>query len=244
MSDQNKNTRKIEEASKPIAGASQVKPTGLKRLFSKRWVFPAVYMAAAAIIVTILWLNGSGGEKTPNEPVAGTASVESEEAAATPSGSQEALEAAVPAESLRMPYDEKADMAVSLPYYNASGSAEEREAALVEYDNKFTPHTGIDFAQADGKSFEVLAALSGKVTVAEKSPINGYEIQIEHAGGLKTVYQSLADLKVQVGDEVKQGDTIAMADRSEMEASEGIHLHFEVLNNGQPVDPHSLVKEQ
>ena len=242
MSDQNKTTRKIEEASKPSAGASQNQTSGLKRLFSKRWVFPAVYMAAAAIIVTILWLNGTGG-KDPQEPVSGQPSIESEEAAASPSASEEAVEAAVPGEALRMPFDSE-DITVSLPYYNASGSAEERQAAVVEYDNKFTPHTALDFSHKDGKTFEVLAALSGKVTVAEKSPINGYEVQIEHAGGLKTVYQSLTDLKVQVGDEVKQGDTIAMADRSEMEQNEGVHLHFEVLSNGQSVDPNSLMKKQ
>ncbi|RUS49192.1 M23 family metallopeptidase [Cohnella sp. AR92] len=242
MSDQNKNTRKLEEASKPNAGAPQPQSSGLKRLFSKRWVFPAVYMAAAAIIVTILWLNGAGGKEDPQKPVSGQPSIGSEEAGAT--NSQESVEAAVPGESLKLPYQDSKDMVVKLPYYNENGSAEERQAAVVEYDNQFTAHSGLDYARKDGKTFEVLAALSGKVTVAEKSPINGYEVQIEHASGLKTVYQSLTDLKVQVGDEVKQGDVIAMADRSEMEKDEGIHLHFEALSNGQSIDPNSLVKAQ
>jgi stage II sporulation protein Q len=80
--------------------------------------------------------------------------------------------------------------------------------------------------------------------VAEQTPTNGYEVQIDHGNGLVTVYQSLDDLKVKEGDEVKQGDVLAMAGRSEMEQSEGIHVHFEVRSNGQSVDPNSLIKAQ
>jgi stage II sporulation protein Q len=67
-------------------------------------------------------------------------------------------------------------------------------------------------------------------------------VQIQHPNGLVTVYQSLTDLKVQVGDEVKQGDLIAAAGQSEVATGEGVHLHFEVRNNGQSVNPLTLIK--
>src|SRR5690606_34636276 len=94
----------------------------------------------------------------------------------------------------------------------------------------------------DAAAFEVLAALSGKVTIASQTPTNGYEVQIEHLNGLVTVYQSLTDLKVQVGEEVEQGDIIAAAGKSELEPAESVHVHFEVRNNGQSVNPASLIK--
>lgn len=241
MSDQNKTTRKFEEAPKG-AGSSPAKPSGWKKFFSKRWVFPAAYMAAAAIIVTILWLNADGsGSKESQDSAPVLSGVETEGAAPS---SPEAVEAAAGGESLEWPFASSGDLSVSLPFYDANGSEDEKAAAMVEYNNSFTPHTAIDFARKDNKTFEVRAAMSGKVTVAEQTPANGYEVQIEHPNGLVTVYQSLDDLKVKAGDEVKQGDVIAMAGQSEMEKDEGIHVHFGVISNGQYVDPNTLIKEQ
>ncbi|MBB6732969.1 M23 family metallopeptidase [Cohnella zeiphila] len=241
MSDQNKTTRKIEEAPKSAGSSSPAKPSGMKKFFSKRWVFPAAYMAAAAIIVTILWLNAGGsGTKEPQDAAPGLSGVETQDAGSSP----EALEAAASGESLEWPFVSSGDLSVSLPFYDANASEDKKAAAMVEYNNSFTPHTAIDFARKDQKAFEVRAAMSGKVTVAEQTPTNGYEVQIDHGNGLVTVYQSLDDLKVKQGDEVKQGDVLAMAGRSEMEQNEGVHVHFEVRNNGQSVDPNSLIKAQ
>ena len=60
-------TTKHHERSKSLTSrygnVSHARPSGWKKLLSKRWVFPAAYMAAAAIIVTILWLNSGTGQK-------------------------------------------------------------------------------------------------------------------------------------------------------------------------------------
>lgn len=245
MSEQNKPTRKIEEAPK-TGSASPVKPSGMKRFFSKRWVFPAVYMAAAAIIVTILWLNAdAGGKKNADQAVTAPESVDSAGANAGAS-SPESVPATAGDEKLRLPFKDSKDMGVSMNYYNQNGSAEEKQAAMVEWNNEFTPHVGVDYANKtdNTKSFEVLAALSGKVTVADTNPVNGYEVEIQSPDGYVTVYQSLEDLKVKVGDEVKQGQVIAMAGRNEVEKDEGVHVHFEVRNNGQSVDPNTLTQAQ
>jgi stage II sporulation protein Q len=242
MNDGNKTPRKIEESHKSVAGSSPaVRPSGWKKLLSKRWVFPAAYMAAAAIIVTILWLNSGTGPKDPLQAVPGLTGVANEEAAGTKS-SAEAVEVAANGETLRWPVDKFEEMKTLVPFYDASASVADREAATVEYKNTFMPHMATDLAREDAASFNVLAALSGKVTVASQTPTNGYEVQIQHPNGLVTVYQSLTDLKVQVGDEVEQGDLIAAAGQSELETEEGVHLHFEVRNNGQSVNPLTLIK--
>lgn len=241
MNEENKTPRKIDGSHKVTGSNPTVRPSGWKKLLSKRWVFPAAYMAAAAIIVTILWLNSGTGQKDPGQAVPGMTGVESEESAGVQSSS-EAVEAATSGETLRWPVEKFEEMKTLIPFYEATASVEEREAAMVEYNNTFTPHMATDLARKDAASFNVLAALSGKVTVAGQTPTNGYEVQIEHPNGLVTVYQSLTDLKVQVGDEVEQGDMIASAGQSSLETEEGVHVHFEVRNNGQSVNPSTLIK--
>ncbi|TVX97097.1 M23 family metallopeptidase [Cohnella terricola] len=240
MNEGNKTPRKLEESHKSVAGTSPaVRPTGWKKFLSKRWVFPAAYMAAAAIIVTILWLNS--GKDAKETAVPGQAGV-ANEATANGQASPDAAPVTANGETLRWPVAKMEEMTTLVPFYDASASEEEKEAAMVEYQNTFTPHMATDLARKDAESFKVMAAMSGKVTVASQTPTNGYEVQIEHPNGWVTVYQSLTDVKVQVGDEVKQGDTIAAAGQSELEPQEGAHVHFEVRNNGLPVNPNTLIK--
>jgi stage II sporulation protein Q len=113
---------------------------------------------------------------------------------------------------------------------------------LVKYANTFWPHSGIDYARKDGKSFDVIAALSGKVIRVEQNPLVGQEVEIQHENGLITVYQSLTDIRVKVGQEVKQGDVIAQAGRNNFEKEAGVHLHFEVRKGNQTVQPELYLK--
>lgn len=233
MNEGNKTPRKFDESAKPIAATNAARPSGWRKLLAKRWVFPAVYMAAAAIIVTILWLNAGTGQKDPGQAVNGREEVASE--------SPEAVEVAAGAETLRWPVDKLDEMETVVPYYDTAAPAADREAAMIEQGDTFTPHMAVDLARKDAQPFDVLAAMSGKVTVAEQTADEGYEVRIEHANGLMTVYRSLADVRVQIGDEVAQGDVLAVSGQGEHTPGEGAHVHFEVLNNGQSVNPGSLI---
>ncbi|MFC5403599.1 peptidoglycan DD-metalloendopeptidase family protein [Cohnella soli] len=241
----NKTPRKIEDSSKTVAvTSSAARPSGWKKLLSKRWVFPAAYMAAAAIIVTILWLNAGSGQKDPNQSVPSLTGVESE-STANGKSDPEATAVVANGEQLKWPVSKIEDLTTSIPFYDASASEKEKEAAMVQYsDNQFKPHMATDLARADGATFDVVAAMSGKVIVAGQNPVNGYEVEIEHPNGRVTVYQSLTDLQVKVGDEVKQGDKIASAGTSELESEKGAHVHFEVRDNGISVNPNKLIKSE
>lgn len=240
MNEENKTPRKLDDSRKVTGSSNAVSPSGWKKLLSKRWVFPAAYMAAAAIIVTILWLNSGTGQKDQADvPVSGIAN---EEGVVAPGGSPAVEAAATNGETLQWPVAKIEEMTTMIPFYEASASVEEREAATVEFNNTFTPHMATDLARKDAMTFDVLAAMSGKVTVASQTPMNGYEVQIEHPNGLVTVYQSLTNLKVQLGDEIEQGEVIAAAGNSNAETQEGVHVHFEVRKNGQSINPTSLIK--
>lgn len=247
MNDQNqsKPKQKPEETPKTVLGeASAAKSSsGWKNLFAKRWVSPAIFMAAAAIIVTLMWIYQGADQSSPTTGKAGPTEASQEETAATQGNEEEASEAIAGDESMKWPVANKAAMKVELPFYDEKSSDAEREAAVVQVGDTFSPHMGIDFVDPNGKTFDVLAALSGKVTYVKQEPTNGNVIEITHPGGLVTVYQSVTDISVAEGDDVDQGTVIAKAGRNDLERDLGIHLHYETLSNGKPVNPSSLIAE-
>ncbi|WP_225442591.1 M23 family metallopeptidase [Paenibacillus lycopersici] len=212
---------------------------------AKKWAAPSAFLAAAAIIVTLMWLYGGAGE-TSDKPASTTVDAtqgvtdEQTQDEVTPSDNDKMI-AKSEGELMQWPAD-KSQLDVVAPYYDVQSSSETRAAALIQtYDNKFIPNMGIDLGKND-VAFDVKAALSGVVTVAEKNPINGNVVQIKHANGLVTVYNSLSNVQVKVGQDVKQGDVIAKAGRDELEKDLGVHLHFEVRKDGKPMNPQALIE--
>ncbi|MEV8181406.1 peptidoglycan DD-metalloendopeptidase family protein [Specibacter sp. NPDC078692] len=99
-------------------------------------------------------------------------------------------------------------------------------------------HTGLDLAATCNT--EVFAAGTGTVTEAGWSPYGGgNRIVIDHGNGIQTTYNHLANIGLSVGQQVTQGALVAGAGTTGN--STGCHLHFEVMVNGQTVDPDPFV---
>lgn len=243
MNDQNKSKLK-EDAPKSIGmGGTAVRPSAWRKLLSKKWTAPSAFMAAAAIIVTLMWIYGGADEASTT-----TGNKSLEVSQGTDEGmdaaiNSDTLEVASSNETLQWPVLNHTELTVTAPFYDSGAPSEERQTAMVQTGNTFTPHMGIDLTSKNDKPFDVMAALSGKVTVAEQHPLIGHIIEIKHADGIVTVYQSLSDVQVKVGDEVKQGTLIAKAGRSELEKDLGSHLHFEVRENGKAMNPNILLEQ-
>ncbi|GAB3527909.1 hypothetical protein GCM10027402_29040 [Arthrobacter monumenti] len=95
-------------------------------------------------------------------------------------------------------------------------------------------HTGQDFGIACGT--EVAAAAEGVVKEAGWHPFGGgNRIVVDHGGGLETTYNHLSSIAVSAGQSVSRGQTVGVSGTTG--ASTGCHLHFEVVVNGQTVDP-------
>ncbi|MFK7970101.1 MAG: M23/M56 family metallopeptidase [Bacteroidia bacterium] len=100
-------------------------------------------------------------------------------------------------------------------------------------------HNGVDLHAAEGT--DVVAVADGIVTVSEEKGNYGLLIAIEHADNIVTRYAHLADLLVPVGQKVKQGDIIALSGNTGV--STAPHLHYEVIVNGEYVDPRKYFEE-
>jgi murein DD-endopeptidase MepM/ murein hydrolase activator NlpD len=101
-------------------------------------------------------------------------------------------------------------------------------------------HSGVDFAAPIGT--EILAAASGVVRYAEFHPQYGYMIDIDHGDGLLTRYAHCSRLFVKAGEFVKRGEKIASVGNTGR--STGPHLHFEVRNQDEPVNPLQFLRRE
>lgn len=105
------------------------------------------------------------------------------------------------------------------------------------FTGRLTRHMGIDFAGRSGA--DVLSVAAGIVT--EAGPRDGYGnlVEINHGNGYTTRYGHNSKLLVAAGDKVSKGQRIAKMGSSGR--STGPHVHFEVLFNGNLVDPEQYI---
>lgn len=98
-------------------------------------------------------------------------------------------------------------------------------------------HTAVDI-KAD-KTSVIKAAADGIVKSIVNDPRYGLTVVIEHDDGYETVYSNLLTAEFVVeGEEVTQGQTIGTAgNTASFESSMECHLHFELMKNGEYLDP-------
>lgn len=101
-------------------------------------------------------------------------------------------------------------------------------------------HRGVDFAGKEGT--DILATGAGVVTYAGERGAYGLMVEINHGNGLVTRYAHASRLDVNTGDIVKSGDLIAAIGSTGR--STGPHLHYEVLRNGQHVNPEPFLNRR
>jgi len=97
-------------------------------------------------------------------------------------------------------------------------------------------HRGVDLRAAYGEP--IGAADAGMVVFAGEQHGYGQTVVVEHDNGIRTRYAHLSSVSTEAGAGVQAGEAIGRAGRSGR--ATGTHLHFEVTQNGRPIDPHSF----
>lgn len=97
-------------------------------------------------------------------------------------------------------------------------------------------HQGVDFAARTGTP--ILASAGGTVVFAGWGGGYGNVVVLDHGKGMRTRYAHMHRIGVRNGQRVEQGQNIGQVGSTGL--STGPHLHYEVWQNGKPVNPSSV----
>lgn len=134
------------------------------------------------------------------------------------------------------------NISISKYYYNSNDEETRQQQSLIKYENIYMPNTGVLYSS--DTEFEIVAILDGKVTSIKQDDILGNIIEIEHSNNIVTIYQSVKNVNVKIGDIVKQGDLIALSGSNKLENEKENCLHFEVYKEGNLTNPEEFIENK
>ena len=134
------------------------------------------------------------------------------------------------------PYTSEA-VSVDKYFYDINAEEDKQVNSLIYFQNTYMKNTGILYKAQE--SFDAVAVLSGKVLNVRTDEILGNVVEVEHNTNLRTIYYSLGEVKVKVGDMLIQGQTIGTSGANNISESKN-SLLFEAYYNGALVNPESI----
>lgn len=106
------------------------------------------------------------------------------------------------------------------------------------FNGKKTFHEGLDIAAKSGSP--VTSVADGIVSWVGNRGGYGGLVEVDHGNGYVTRYAHNKTIKVVKGDRVSKGEVLALMGSTGR--STGPHVHFEVLRDGQHVNPYNFIK--
>jgi murein DD-endopeptidase MepM/ murein hydrolase activator NlpD len=100
-------------------------------------------------------------------------------------------------------------------------------------------HPGLDIAVPTGSY--IRAAGAGVVVDVGDDPIYGLYVRLDHGDGYRSLYAHASETFVEVGQRVRRNEVIALSGSSGR--STAPHLHFEILLDGEAVDPLTMIRQ-
>lgn len=204
-----------------------------KTIMDKRWFWPVIYTVIALLIVAFILLYNMLVNKSEE-----TINLTNDQVVVE----DEQIETSTKQQTMRYPFDEMyVDHAVVVQdFYDATADAADQQDALFVFKNTFTASNGISIS-VDKEPFQVLAAMDGVVQTIDVDAFTGNTITVEHSNGYVTKYSSVSDVVVEEGDKVLQGNPLGTAVSNEANPEAGVHLHFQVLQNGTYINPRTIL---
>lgn len=142
--------------------------------------------------------------------------------------------------SVIRPYLDK-DITILQNYYDYQGEKVTQEKSLIYYENTYIQNSGIDYGKKD--VFDIVAILNGTVVDIIEDDILGKIVEIQHTNNIIGTYQCLGDITINKNDTILQGEKIGTSGTCNIAKSLGNHLHFEVTNNGEMINPETIYEK-
>ncbi len=127
----------------------------------------------------------------------------------------------------------KEEVTIEENYYDYLNETNQ-ENSIIYYENTYIQNTGINYTSTD--KFDIVSILDGEVIDIKEDNLLGNTITIKHNNNLVSVYSTVEDIKVSVGNHVTQGEIIATSGTSTL-LKDNYNLHFELYANGEVVNP-------
>ena len=142
----------------------------------------------------------------------------------------------VVAESTKIirPYTDE-DIKILKQYYNYKGDEVTQQNAIIVYNNTYMQSSGVCYGKEN--TFNVVAIADGTVTDIKDDNMLGKIVEVRHTNNLISLYQSLSEISVEKGQNIKSGEIIGLSGTSNLNKNLSNHLYFELIVNGITVNP-------
>lgn len=129
-------------------------------------------------------------------------------------------------------------VAVKKGYYDINANEASQQNSLIYYEKTYMENTGILYSA--NEKFDALATMDGTIKDIKEDEILGVVVEVQNTEKLTTIYYSLGELNVAVGDQVKQGDVIGTSGTNKIETEVSNLMLFEVYIDGNLVNPETF----
>lgn len=120
-------------------------------------------------------------------------------------------------------------------YYEIEADEASQQQSLIYYEKTYMENTGILYSA--NEKFDALATMDGTIKDIKEDEILGIVVEVENTDKVTTIYYSLGELNVALGDSVKQGDVIGTSGTNKIEPNAKNLMLFEVYIDGNLVNP-------
>ena len=127
---------------------------------------------------------------------------------------------------------------ISKYFYHSKDDEERQTNSLIKYKNIYMPNTGVLYSSDE--LFDVIAIDDGTITSIKEDEILGFIVEVEHRNNVISVYQSVSNVAVTEGMQIKQGEKIATSGPNSLNDEKENCLHFEVYKDGKLLNPESI----
>ncbi len=124
-------------------------------------------------------------------------------------------------------------------FYDVKDTPENQEKALIYFENTYMKNTGVLYKA--NEAFDAVMVLDGTILNVKKDELLGNMVEVEHHTNLRTIYYSLGEVNVKVGDVLSQGEVIGTSGTNSISENSN-NLLFEVYYNGKLINPEEFYK--